>query len=824
MTLTYQQLMSWSASGVEAAAEEVNSQIRKKLLNQQDEIDAGRVPGSWHGEAAVRAQQRFAKVRDGLNDLAANVSPIVEAGQTFASEIRSAQRAAQTAHDEIGTKQLNGHHWTVVSASSDGVQTKAPTLRIGEGDDADGTQAEVDKIQGEVDGLASDLAAAIARASQADNDFANVLNSAAKEQYDGGSGTISSAGLPPELRGLSSTDLAKRMLDDPSRYGGYFDDLTAGQKKQIGSVMATETEGLVGNDHFTETQLKKLNAQFAAFGGRPVVATAMLNKLGPAELLRVNGWLARRQLDTDDLGGMYEFSDGLGAQVGAMQRNLGALLGTATAQTADGATGSDSHLSSDWVVGLVRAAGRDYHLGDPDNPSSDLTVNGYQLLGPLLPSASHSGYLLNTVGTGMLDFETNFQRSHDGAMPWVFGADGDQGHGTSMTTPDGTRLDWTHGHGAKTAAGWDPMAGLMDGFAKNGDAARDFFDGPGVEINDADGHGHSESRTDWLMTDRKWDSDVVMSDSTDFRPGHDHHGDSDIAHLGPALKAATMDHPADPHDQKQIGHILDDIVKSSAHDEEVQGKDNLDPGDDQQQTPTSTAKIPPEIRKDIGDIMGYHIETVHDSQGGEQYDADHSGGFGPYGSTFTAQDMRRVLTDIGHDPEAWKAVRDAEYAHAVQAMNGTLHEHPGSVAGVEGHVQCMGSVLGALDHGAEAAGLDTVVAHDDAHNHKVQSIADALHEGAGFLPTDKAGPLGGWALDKGTSKIIDDWEQSQLENHLPSGQYSVHELHAVRETMMEDLVASVMQKNGFSEDTLHDWYSKAGNAYDEGVRGSDDLD
>lgn len=185
-----------------------------------------------------------------------------------------------------------------------------------------------------------------------------------------------------------------------------------------------------------------------------------------------------------------------------------------------------------------------------------------------------------------------------------------------------------------------------------------------------------------------------------------------------------------------------------------------------------------------------------------------------------------MLTDIGHDPEAWEAVREAEYAHATQAIDGALrlHGHPVVPDGIGDQVESMGSVLGALDHGAEAAGLDVVVAHDDAHNHKIHSIVDALHEGAGFLPTDKAGPLGGWALDKGTAKVIDDWEQSQLQNHLPSGEYSVRELHAVREEMMQDLVASVMQKNGFSEGTIRDWYSKAGDAYEAGVGKSDDLD
>lgn len=58
MAITYDQLQSWEPGDLDAAAEELNAAVRKKLVDQQDEMDAGKPPGSWVGISADAAVKR----------------------------------------------------------------------------------------------------------------------------------------------------------------------------------------------------------------------------------------------------------------------------------------------------------------------------------------------------------------------------------------------------------------------------------------------------------------------------------------------------------------------------------------------------------------------------------------------------------------------------------------------------------------------------------------------------------------------------------------------------------------------------------------------
>lgn len=201
--ITYETLMSWNPGALEAAAEAINNDVRKRLVDQQDEIDgAAKIPASWHGDSADAARHRVADLRDGLNDIAANSSPLAEACETAAAAIRTAQRHAEHDHDAIGKQRIAGKGWTIVRASSDGVEAQAPTLTIGDGKDADvHSQADVDKVQSEVNRLCQDLADWIASGELADEELAQSLTGSAHHTADGGTGSICEAGKGSEPEG-----------------------------------------------------------------------------------------------------------------------------------------------------------------------------------------------------------------------------------------------------------------------------------------------------------------------------------------------------------------------------------------------------------------------------------------------------------------------------------------------------------------------------------------------------------------------------------------------------------------------------------------------
>lgn len=826
MALTYEQLQKWNPAQVEAVADALNRHVRKGLVDQQDEMDAGRPPADWTGDAAERARSRHSRLVDGLNDIAASVGPVISAIDEAGNAIKKAQDTARHAVEEARSKGLK--------VTFDGATVKV--------ENPDPGVADLPQ-QASVQGYVTAITDALGDADEADATLAGVLASVKSGAYDGGHGSIAQAALPPELRGLSHEQIIDKVMEDPGKYAGYVDQLPVEDQKEIGERVAAVAEeasrpSVLGGGEY---KIGELNGLLGAFDENKVVSTSFLNDLGPDGVMKLNQRIALMQSDPESsgtgtlggVGGGDEVDDSLAQEVGELQTNLGVTLSAGTSGlTADGQAGSDSHVSSDWVAQLVASGDDQITIDEEQGPygsQSTTKVYGYQMMGPMLRSAS-SGYLLNEVGDGMLSFETDFAKDHDGHTPWGLSVDED---GESNTWPNGThiggnpnehgggiRLDWTQGYGADDRAGFDPMDSLLDGLSNNPDAARDFFDGASVDIGDGD-----ERRTDYLMTDRDWPDDgtepPARPDGTFSGPGSFNddiadNGPSGAESLGSALKSATMDNTLDAGDRTQMGHILDDIVTSTADDDALSQE-----GDDHTKDPVDVDAIRPELRKDMGEIFGYHAETLHDSMSGERIGAGGSDSFGPFKTTFSEEQMRRFLIDAGKDPDAYETLRQAEYAESSRQLQDDLAGHPEDPHYVvSNHVGGMGDVLGALDYGANKADiLDTLTA-DSEHNddvHDKASMLRVLESGAGLLP-GASSPLG-WALDQSVSANIDDWEQSHLEDHSGTATYDAGSLQEARKQMMKDLVDQVMCKEGYDLDTrrgtsedVEDTYS---NGYDE---------
>lgn len=848
MTLSYDQLMKWRPEQGDAAGDRLNN-IRKKLADQQGEMDVARMPDSWEGASAESAHQRFRNLRDSFNDIVSPVAKVRDAVDEFAGEVKAAKKSAESAHGAI-----LGKGYKISTATSDLVLTEAPPAPKGEMTEAEAKEAEAkaEADKAAVQEFQRQLLDALRKAEQADLTLNSVLSMATSNRYDGGEGSIQQASLPPELRGLSDKEIATRMVENPDQYGGYVDNLTQSQKQAVGVAMADAMDPITDPNHpglWTEdgrkidpAKIAEFNSLFEAFGKDHVISTSFLNDVGPEGLLNLNGYIARLQSDDnfmkDDANPYHDTIDpALTRQIGLLQQNLGQTLdaGTEGVNSAD-TGGSANHVSGEWIAQLV-AKGDDtipvgYQGQDGDAPYK---AYGYQLMGPLLRHTDN-GYLLNEVGDGMLDFETRFAKENGGATPWGLPLMDDDGRivggytdrfasgGPSESYMEGIRLDWTGGSDSNAPAGFDPMGALLDGMSNNPDAARDFFDGPDVHASDGEG----TRRIDYLLTDRTWPHDEVAWQDRPIDKQTEH-GPTNSGALGDALKAATMDTSIDAtgatpaerdafaEERKKVGRLLDDIVTSTAQDNEL-----VQDGEKKTEAPADVDAIRPELRDDLGEIFGHHAETMHESMAGTRRNEDGSDAFGPYSTTFDEGSMRRFLFDIGKDPEAYQTLRQAEYAQVVGELEADLKGPPHNPDYIiSSHLGGMSDVFGALDYGADKGQILDTLTEDTKHNEEVGKKAGIAREIAGLIPMDAAGkvvPGAGWALDHGVNSAIDSWEKANLHDRSGAEEYNIDSLQDKRQQMAEDVIAEMLAKKGYALEVQQGLGEEVEDAYTVGYQ------
>ncbi|MET1058562.1 MAG: DUF6571 family protein [Nocardioides sp.] len=800
--VTIAQLESWKPERLSSIADDLNTR-RGKLVDLQDELDAGKPPASWVGADSYYAEQKHLELAEQIVDDVAEIATVISALDTAATDIGSAKSSLEGA---------------LSSAEAAGFKVDRTSGRI-----SDPTVYEDDRAAQHaglrISALAEQMSSALEDAAAADTALADALARASRGQIDV-DGDLGSLGLDAQLRGTSPAEQAAYLLDHPERGREILDALPPAVKKEIGSQLSDLTDDIMDpNKDIDADFLENLNELQDAYGEDPAIATSFLDTMGPEKMVELNGWIANLQMDDDfpeDFTSYdHQMEAGLAQQMGSLQTNLGQLLGAGTAGLdGDGQPGSDTHVSSDWVQRLV-ATGDDEVPFGYQGQDGDYThkMYGYQLIAPLLHSAD-SGYLLNEVGDGMLKFETDFAKEH-GALPWSFPimnedglVEGGRTDGVDQTGEwDGVRLDWTQGTGEDDQAGFDPMGGLLDGLSRNPDAARDFFTGDDVPVGFRDGDDttwRDESRVDYLLTDREWGPDHTNWSNVNMAEAQ---GPGNEEYLGDALRSATMDDPVDGPSREQVRDILQETVHAIASDEQVSGHGNLDLGDDTTTSFSETDWVRPGLRDDLADILGHHSETVHqtfENGGGEAV--------GPYDVRWDDKELTRVLADLGKDPSANETLRHAEYAEAIHQMKSGMegYDQPGLVAENDG--RALAKVMSALDYGAVRSEIEESTTADEDHNTSVTGKADLARGIVDLIPTGK-NPLVGAVTDAGLGSLISGWEEANQVDHIGDRNYSTGELLTARRDMTEELVREVIRDYSTDDEVITNAANDAGDAY-----------
>lgn len=612
MAVTLDQLESWRPERLGSLGDELNAD-RKKLLDLQDEMDAAAPPASWIGDAAVAAGDTHTDLVADLNDVVAGISPVIEALDTASAAITSARDRALAARAQVRS---NG--WELeISGTSVRVTDPNPEP------EGEGLLAAVDETLMET--LAQNIADALGDADRADADLAAVLRSSTRGEYDGGTGSLADAALPEGLRGLSDSELIREFLDHPSEYNSYVDALSTEQQQALGRAIADRAEPLADHDLAvdnatgdtawpTDEQVADLSELLDAYGGDSTVSTALLEDLGPENLLDIQQTFASRPASDT---GSEPLSDDV---LGDAQRAWGGVLASATAgTTSDTDAGTSENVSGAWVEELLDRGDDEYTLdlyGDQ--------ARGFQILSPLLHDPSHGSYFLNEVGDRMESFEEDYREEND-ASPWVT----DSEHQIDFTDGSWERTGEGDLEDDELPPGRDPFGPFMDGLAQNPEAARQFFS---TNPNDV-GDGEELDRVDHYLRDREWPLPRWAEGTSDAQ-----------SYFGDALVAATT-HDATPLSVQIAEHAV------------TVGADGDLPSD--------------VLRRSYADILAAYTPDVFTEFGnGEPVSTgdalpwiagDQDAGLR---ADFDDSELRSLLRDVGQDEEAVDTVTGAATAYA----------------------------------------------------------------------------------------------------------------------------------------------------------------
>ncbi|MGY0540323.1 hypothetical protein ACW14X_22610 [Nocardioides sp. YJ-D4] len=286
MAVTYEQLQSWKPEDLDTAADQLNT-ARKSFQDQQDEMDAGKVPDTWVGEASTRAENRHRRLIADLNDIAAPLSQVINALDEAAASIKKAKDSAKHAYDDA-----TGRGWKV--SFSGGVQITDPSP----------DEKDPDKDKGTMQQLAQTIQDALTDAASADADLTAVLNHATKGDYDGGEGTIEQASLPPELRNLPEDELIDKMLSDPGKYDGYIDALPPDAQTRLGKEISDRLDSTLNDDDYklSKEEADRLNSMLSAYTDDSTVAAGLYKDLGAdgtvASMARIEEYLRMQMPDS----------------------------------------------------------------------------------------------------------------------------------------------------------------------------------------------------------------------------------------------------------------------------------------------------------------------------------------------------------------------------------------------------------------------------------------------------------------------------------------------------------------------------------------------
>lgn len=753
--VTYDVLMSWKPADLGTAGDSLDSS-RRTLLDLQDELDDGRPPATWIGDAAVTAQGSHTRLVADLNDVVAPLSQVINALDEAAETIKRAQDSARSAMGTIRDKGLE------VSFAGGRVTVTDPSP-----DEEGSPEAS------ELEGLASTLADALSDADQADVDLATVLRNARNGRYDGGTGSLEDAALPPELRGLSDQALLDKLLADPDKYDGYVDALSDAQQNALGAAIADRADDLTeGDDDIPPGDINRVTGLLDAYGDDAEVATGFLNRTGPRGLLDLQQQIAVRgrgmdlEPDSEHGNALRDFQHALGATLAAGTRDIG-----------DTGASSPSHVSTDWKWDLIAAGREDITM---PGELGDIHARGYQLLTPLLADGSaFDPDFLQSVAESTVDFERDWDWDEHPEGPW------DVNPGI---IGEGIRWDYSQGYDDEhDPLGRDPIPGVLRSIGDNPEAARGFFTSsttiePGEEpYND---------RVKYLLYDRadehRWFNDFLNPQQHDAPPG--------LAQLGDALQAATIE--GEP-DERSVS-VVESLVNL--------GYDRFEDGDD---TFSSTDVVPPSLREDLSEITSRYIGSFHHELGVNPGGGDTTDGYVFDDARFADPDRgsRFWLAELAKDDVGREQLRIASNAWTADQLTRNLDgiTDPGEVRDeLAPTISANYNVLGAIDFGASTDIAEDALSADERHNAGVDLGVDVVSGILGETPVGK-NPVGGFLLDQVLGGIGESLQQDStgqinhdVGNLFESSDATVKQL--VRDAYWHNLPADAYPE-GFGPDT-----------------------
>ncbi len=185
-SVTIAELLSWQPGKLDGVSDKLNTR-RRSLVDLQDEIDATKPPSDWRSDAGNAARTAHVKLRDDLNDMAAEIAKVVLGLDVASTNIATAKTDLQGQLDHARTLKCTVDHQTG--------NVTGPS----EEDDPDG-----EVTQAQVNAIASAISDALTDAGNADADLATVMNAARTDTIDGGTGTLADAdNLVVELAGVT---------------------------------------------------------------------------------------------------------------------------------------------------------------------------------------------------------------------------------------------------------------------------------------------------------------------------------------------------------------------------------------------------------------------------------------------------------------------------------------------------------------------------------------------------------------------------------------------------------------------------------------------
>ena len=452
MAVTYEQLQSWKPEELDTAADQLNT-ARKSFQDQQDEMDAGKMPNTWIGEAATRAENRHRRLIADLNDMAAPLSQVINALDEAAASIKKAKDSAKHAYDDA-----TGRGWKVTF--SGGVQITDPSP----------DEKDPDKDKGTMQQLAQTIQDALTNAESADADLTAVLNHATKGDYDGGDGTIEQASLPPELRNLPESELINKMLSDPGKYDGYVDALPDDVQARLGKEISDRLDSTLNDDDYkiSKEELDRLNSMLTAYTDDDTVAAGLYQDLGAdgtvASVSRIEEYL---RMNSADGGALNSLASNLRNGLASASNHQGFPAEQFGHDLVKYAGPSGLYLSDDEQDAL-----RDrYPNWSGTGGASVLTylMKDHDLNGNLVLGAAEELDRFERADGAMMDAKTWYQ--HTGYSPLDTGA---------------------------SDSGWgdDPMAAIMGNLGDHPKQGLEFFTGE-----------HGNERQDFYFDKRTWQAD-----------------------------------------------------------------------------------------------------------------------------------------------------------------------------------------------------------------------------------------------------------------------------------------------------------------------------